>query len=477
VASAIDWRPTVDEGEGPRGRNAMRERLGSIRVRTTAAAVLVVGVALALAAIAMVTLLERSLRQNVRTSAMLRAEEIAVELASRIPTDELGLGGADEDEEFVQVLDADENVVIASPNVASRPAIVALAPGETRAIGPRSPPDVEPFDDPFLTVASSPVGSEQQLIVIVGRNLEDTEEARRALIRVLAVALPLLLVVVGVVTWRVAAKALSPVDAIRAEVDAISSRDLHRRVSDPPGDDELSRLAATMNRMLERLEAGRLRERSFVSDASHELRSPVATIRQYAEVALTHPTQTDIRELAEVVLEEDVRLQRLVEDLLLLTRIDEGTLAPPTEPIDLDDLVLEEAKRLRGASNLRIDIRRLSPGRVLGDRAQLERLIRNLTDNAVRHARTTIALSLMERDGEVVLHVDDDGTGVDDAERERIFDRFVRLDEARDRDSGGSGLGLAIVREMATFHGGTVDMMPSELGGTGFEVRFPSHPD
>jgi signal transduction histidine kinase len=104
-------------------------------------------------------------------------------------------------------------------------------------------------------------------------------------------------------------------------------------------------------------------------------------------------------------------------------------------------------------------------------------MIRNLNDNAARHARTTIALSLRERDGEVVLHVDDDGTGVDESERERIFDRFVRLDEARDRDSGGSGLGLAIVREMATFHGGTVDVVPSRLGGTGFEVCFPSHPD
>jgi signal transduction histidine kinase len=460
-----------------RGRTLIRERLGSIRVRTTAAAVLVVGVALALAAIAMVTLLERSLRQNVRTSATLRAGEIAEELASETPTRNLALGGASADEEFVQVLDADQNVVVASPNIAGREVVVVLAPGETRVIPPRSPPDVEPFDDPFLAAASSPVRTDPQLTVIVGRNLEDTVEARRALIRLLAVAMPLLLVFVGFVTWRVAARALSPVDAIRAEVDAISSRDLHRRVSYPPGDDELSRLAATMNRMLERLEAGRRRERSFVSDASHELRSPVATIRQYAEVALSHPEQTDTGELAEVVLEEDARLQRLVEDLLLLTRIDEGTMPPPTEPIDLDDLMFEEAARLRGASNLRIDIGGVSPGRVLGDREQLERLIRNLTDNAARHARTTIALSLAERDGEVVLRVDDDGAGVDDTERERIFDRFVRLDEARDRDSGGSGLGLAIVREMATFHGGTVDLIESKLGGTGFEVRFPRHPD
>jgi signal transduction histidine kinase len=467
----------VDKGADRRERTPMRERMGSIRVRTTAAAVLVVGVALALAAIAMVTLLERSLRQNVRTSAMLRAEEIAEELGSRIPTDELGLGGANEDEEFVQVVDADDHVLIASPNVAGRGAIVTIAPGETRTFEPRSPPDVEPFDDPFLTVASSAVGMGQRLTVIVGRNLEDTVEARGALVRVLAAAMPLLLLIVGVVTWRVAARALSPVDAIRAEVDAISSRDLHRRVTDPPGDDELSRLAATMNRMLERLEAGRIRERSFVSDASHELRSPVATIRQYAEVALSHPKQTDTRELAEVVLEEDARLQRLVEDLLLLTKIDEGTLGRGAEPVDLDDLVFEEAKRLRGATDLRIDVTGVSAGRVSGDGEQLGRLIRNLTDNAARHTHTTIALSLSERDGEVVLRVDDDGAGVDDEERERIFDRFVRLDEARDRDSGGSGLGLAIVREVAAFHGGTVDVVDGNLGGTAFEVRFPRHPD
>jgi signal transduction histidine kinase len=354
--------------------------------------------------------------------------------------------------------------------------VVRLAPGENRTIGPRSPPDVEPFDDPFVVVATRS-GGERPLTVIVGRNLEIVSEARRTLIRVLAIAMPLLLVVVGVVTWRVVGRALSPVDAIGAEVDAISSRELHRRVSEPGGKDEISRLAATMNRMLARLEAGRLRERRFVSDASHELRSPVATIRQHAEVALSHPEQTGTKDLAEIVLDEDARLQHLVEDLLLLTRIDEGTLERRADPVDLDDLVFEEAARLRGATDLKVDVGGVSAGRVLGDREQLGRLIRNLTDNAVRHARTTIALSLAERNGEVVLDVYDDGTGIDDAERERIFDRFVRLDEARDRDSGGSGLGLAIVREVAVFHGGTVAIVDSGSRGSRFEVRLPGHPD
>ena len=462
---------------GVKPRISVRERVGSIRVRTTAAAVLVVGVSLILAGVAMVNLLQRSLRDNVAATALLRAKGIAGELASGASPDSLALGDPTDDEEFVQVLDVDGDVVIASPNVADRPPVALLAPRETRTIGPLSPPDVEPFDDPFHVVATSSTGPRGPLTVIVGRNLEPVTNATTALTAPLAVALPALLIVVGVVTWWVVVRALSPVDAIRAEVEAISNRELHRRVPNPPGKDEIARLATTMNRMLTRLEAGRRRERRFVSDASHELRSPVASIRQHAEVAMSHPEETDAREFAQVVLEEDIRLQRLVEDLLLLTRLDEGTLRLREEPVDLDDLMFEEAARLRGATDLKIDLAGVSAGRVLGDHAQLGRLIRNLTDNAARHARRTIRLSLGERDGHVVLRIDDDGAGVEATEREHVFDRFVRLEAARDRDSGGSGLGLAIVREVAAFHGGTVAIVESELGGTGFEVRLPSHPD
>jgi signal transduction histidine kinase len=460
-----------------RQRRPMRERAGSIRVRTTTAAVVVVGVALVLAAVAMVTLQRGSLREQVEANTDVRARSLAEQLRSNPPADLAPFGDPEGDEEFIQILDPGGTVVQASPNVAGLPVVVRLDPGETRIIGPQSPPDREPLDEPFLVVAASSSGPDGRLTVIVGRSLEIVTEASQFLTRVLAIAMPLLLIVVGVVTWRVVARALSPVDAIRAEVDAISSRELYRRLPAPGGNDEIFRLATTMNRMLARLESGRLRERRFVSDASHELRSPVTTIRQHAEVALSHPEQTSTEDLAEIVLDEDARLQRLVEDLLLLTRIDEGTLELPDQPVDLDDLMFEEAARLRGATELKIDVGAVSAGRVRGDREKLGRLIRNLTDNAARHARTMIALSLAERNGEVVLGVDDDGAGIDEAEREHIFDRFVRLDEARDRDSGGSGLGLAIVREVAAFHGGTVVIIESGLGGIGFEVRLPRHPD
>ena len=448
----------------------LRRRTGSIRVRTTAAAVLVVGVSLFIAAVALVVLLKRSLREHVQTSAHIRAEAIA---------DELDLGATlavtavgDEDEEFVQVVDSGGSVVLASPNVSGGRPIVLLEPGQAQAVEP------VPFETgPFMVVAASSDGPRGQLTVMVGRSLEGVTEAGGAVTAILAVAVPLLLLVVGAVTWRVVGRALAPVDAIRAEVEAISNRELYRRVPDPPGKDEIGRLARTMNRMLTRLEEGRVRERRFVSDASHELRSPVATIRQHAEVALSHPDGTTLSELADVVLEEDVRLQRIVEDLLLLTRIDEGTLTLRTDPVDLDDLMFEEATRLRGSTNLKIDVGGVSAGRVSGDREKLERLLRNLTENAARHARSTIALSLRETDGEVVLTVDDDGQGIGDKHRWRIFDRFVRLEESRDRDSGGSGLGLAIVREIAGFHRGTVTVLDSSLGGARFEVRFPSLAD
>src|SRR5207248_1593767 len=202
-----------------------------------------------------------------------------------------------------------------------------------------------------------------------------------------------------------------------------------------PGHDEIAGLARTMNRMLARLEEGHRRQRRFVSDASHELRSPLATIRQHAEVALGHPDGTTAAEVAGVVLEEEIRLERLVEDLLLLAKVDEATEARRREPVDLDDLLFDQARRLR-ATPLDVDVSGVAAGQVAGDKGQLDKLVRNLADNAARHARGRVSLSLEEGPGGVVLAVDDDGEGIPPEDRERIFERFVRLDSARSRDAG-----------------------------------------
>jgi signal transduction histidine kinase len=210
-----------------------------------------------------------------------------------------------------------------------------------------------------------------------------------------------------------------------------------------------------------------------VSDAAHELRSPVASIRQHAEVALAHPDRSSVDALAATVLEENLRVQRLVEDLILLASSDEQPRSADRE-VDLDDIVFEEARRMRGSTKLTVATSGVSAGRVRGDPGQLRRMVANLVDNAARHATTLISLSLEETGaGSVVLRVDDDGTGIPVADRGRVFERFVRLDEARARDDGGAGLGLAIVAEVAASHGGSATVGDSPSGGARLEVVLP----
>ncbi|HJW59841.1 MAG TPA: HAMP domain-containing sensor histidine kinase, partial [Actinomycetota bacterium] len=363
-------------------------------------------------------------------------------------------------------------VVAASPGAGGLAPVARLRPGESaEVVVPAGGPVEE--DGEFLAVATGADTPEGRRTVVVVRSTETVTEATAAVSGLLAVGLPLLLVGVGATTWILVGRALAPVEAIRAEVDAISGDALHRRVPDPRAGDEIGRLARTMNRMLGRLEQAQARQRRLVADASHELRSPVATIRQHAEVALAHPDRTTTTELAATVLAEDLRLQRLAEDLLLLTRADEHTLALRRRPVDLDDLVFDEARRVRGASGLRVDTTAVSAGRVEGDPAGLRRVLRNLGDNAARAAGGHLAFSVAEHDGVVRLTVDDDGHGIPEADRARVFERFVRLDAARARDDGGSGLGLAIVAELVAAHGGTVAITTSPLGGARVAVTLP----
>ena len=420
----------------------------------------------------MVVLLRRQLTADIELAALRRAHEVAAQYSpTRNPPELLTVS----DDVFIQVVDVQRGVVAASsPNVVVSKAIVELKAGDEAEVIPDITGFVKEEDGPFLAVAVAAATPSGNSKVIVGKTLEPVDETVRAVTALLLGGIPLLLLVVGSVSMRVVGRSLAPVEAIRDEVEKISSRDLHRRVPQPSGGDEISRLATTMNGMLARLENSQARQRRFVSDASHELRSPVATIRQHAEVALAHPETSKLEELADIVLLENARLQRLVEDLLLLSHVDEGTLQLRTQAVDVDDLVFEEAKRLRATTVLRVRTSRVSAGRVSGDREQLNRLIRNLSNNAARHARGTVEFSLRDGDGAVVLTVDDDGRGVAPSERERVFERFVRLEEGRDRESGGTGLGLAIVAEIATAHEAGIAVADSPMGGARFEVRFHS---
>ena len=313
----------------------------------------------------------------------------------------------------------------------------------------------------------------ERYTVVVARSLDPVAESTSILTGLLAVGLPALLLIVAGAAWTVVGRALAPVDALRREVDEISAAALHRRVPDPTGNDEIALLARTMNRMLARLQGAHDRQQRFVADASHELRSPLSSIRQHSEVAIAHPDRTTPTELAATVLADSLRIERLVEALLLLARADEGSPLAHAHAVDLDDLVFEEARRLRALGDTPIDTTAVSAGRVTGDAQSLRRALRNLGDNAARHARHRIAFALAERDGVVVLAVDDDGPGIAPQDRERVLERFVRLDDARARDTGGSGLGLAIVSELVAAHRSTVRVTESPLGGARIEVTLP----
>lgn len=435
-----------------------------MKVRVTVGALVIVGVVLFLASLLLISLLRESLTEHVRSSAFSRADAIADQITGGMVIGRIGISGSDD--EFVQIIHGGD-VVAASEFVEGEPALADVDPGRSVIL------DSSLDDDPYLVAASVAENDQGTMTVLVAQTLDQVIESTTTLTGFLAVGVPALLGFLGFGAWRVVGRALSPVESIRSEVEEISSAQLHRRVPVPAADDEIARLAATMNEMLGRLEESQRRQRRFVSDASHELRSPVATILQHAEVAVTHPETTDGAELAGLVLSEALRVQQLVEDLLLLARIEEGASATRKESVDLDDLVFEAATRSRTRTTKTIDVSGVSGGRVLGDRHRLARLVTNLLDNAVRHAQSTVAMALTEDDDDAVLLVDDDGPGIPIDQRARVFERFVRLDDARDRESGGAGLGLAIAADVATAHAGLVRVADSPLGGARLEVRIP----
>jgi signal transduction histidine kinase len=241
--------------------------------------------------------------------------------------------------------------------------------------------------------------------------------------------------------------------------------------------DEIGRLARTMNDMLDRLQSSAERQRRFIGDASHELQGPLATVRTELEVALAHPEKANWPAAAADLLEENERMTRLVQDLLFLARADEGSAAArPMARVDLDDVVLAEVERARAHARVPIDLSKVSGAEVRGNADDLGRVVRNLLDNAERYARTTVTVSLVTVGAVVELVVADDGPGVPDTDRDRIFERFRRLDEARSRNTGGSGLGLAIAREAVTAHGGDISVEAGRPGAR-FVVRLPAADD
>jgi signal transduction histidine kinase len=437
-----------------------------IRVRVTLVAVSVALLATTIGSVLFVLSLHRSLEAGLVSTAHEEISAIAAQLADGASPQQVVITGGDD--VVVQLIAADGRV-IASDHRAAMHRPLMTSPGAANDMA------VPGQKDLYTAVARRVRDNGSVDLIVVGRSTEQTDRARNVTAALLVVAVPTVVAALGLIVWLSIGRALRPVEAMRREADSITSAHLHRRLRLPPGSDEIPRLAVTLNEMLDRIDQSHQVQRQFISDASHELRSPLSTIRQSAEVARSYPDRVSIESLADDVLAESDRLTSLVNALLLLARLDNTGPLTADEPVDVDDLVLTEVDRIRaGAGDIRFDVSQLSGGQVHGSPVLLRQVVQNLLDNAVRHAESQVSVSLHEQVGWVELYVDDDGVGVPVDERTHVFERFVRLDQARAREAGGAGLGLAIVRKIVDASGGTVELGSAPLGGARFSVTLPA---
>jgi heavy metal sensor kinase len=315
-------------------------------------------------------------------------------------------------------------------------------------------------------------------IVQVGAPLERTEGALRRYRHTLLVLIPLGVALAAAGGAVIARAALRPVDEMAAAARRITAEDLHQRIALAGTDDELERLAETLNGMLARLDQAFGQMRRFAADAAHELRTPLTALKGGIEVALRSArTPEEYQRVLASSLEEVDRLIRVAEDLLLLSRAVAG-LETARARVDLEPLVLEAldvATRLAQGTGVHVQLGHVVPAAAMGDQRALARAVRNLVENAIKYtpAGGKVELSLSASGGEAALAVQDTGLGVAAADTERIFEPFVRLDAARARETGGSGLGLAIARSIVTAHGGTLTVESEENAGSRFTIRLP----
>jgi signal transduction histidine kinase len=429
-----------------------------------------VGVFTILFAYAFLTLLRRTLIEEVDDSAIELVRDLALEATQGVLPD-LSTAPAEADS-FIQVVNTAGEVTEGSSNVINKGGRVAWMPAAAFAIRTIAAP-LPGLTGDFRVAALSARTAEGPVVVYVGRNLENVYHDLRVAGLMLGVGLPLLVALVGTTTWVLVGRALKPVESIRLEVADITGSDLHRRVPQPATRDEIARLAATMNGMLDRLETTTDRQRRFVDDASHELRSPLAVLRGELEIALNHAETADWPAVATRMLGDVARQERLVHDLLFMARAEHGDNRPPDSLVDLDAVVFDEVERIRVRSPVPIDATGVSAAPVRGRAEDLARVVANLLDNAVRHAASKVQVAVRVDGPSAELVVHDDGPGIPEHLRNQIFERFARLDEGRSRDRGGTGLGLAIASEIVESHGGTIKVEDAVTGAR-LVVRLPA---
>jgi signal transduction histidine kinase len=444
-------------------------RWSSVRNQTTIVAAGVVSVALVLAALGLVWLVRARLIDAERSAAALRADDVLALASGGVLPDPLSYPG--EERGATQVVELDGTVIAATSNLDGEPALSDLRPRSgSRDSEIRSSLPIG-NESRYLVVAATDRIGDRSVTVLAASSLETADETVAALAWSVGLGLPLLVLTVVLMTRLLVGRALVPVGAMTAEVADITQSDLHRRVPEPGTADEIDQLATTLNEMLERLETASDRQRRFVADASHELRSPLASARAVLEVASLHPESEAVLVAAiDDALVDHERLDRLVSDLLALARLDDPAGSRRHDVVELVGLVSDVIGR-RTEPGIEIDVD--GAATVIGDRALLERVLTNLMDNAERHRGAITRVSLRPTGDVVELWVEDDGPGVQVEDRLRVFEPFTRLDEARRADEG-TGLGLAIVHDAVAGLGGTVKVETSPLGGAKFVASLPS---
>lgn len=454
--------------------SALRRVTASVRARSSIAATLVIIVGTIVGSVLLLFLLQRALISTVEGNVDTRAASVArIAATSDLAAVQKDLADNTVESQVAQLVDPSGRVVASSSNRASDGVLSTLRPAAgSIAREQRDALDFLHTKDSYLVTAQGVNRQGETYTVIVAASIAPQSESVETLLTYLLVLIPAAGVLVGAVTWIVVGRALRPVEEIRRRVSAIRSGDLSGSVPVPESHDEVARLATTMNGMLRRLEVGERIQRAFVADASHELRSPIATLSASLEIAKDEPSVESWAEMSSVMSLEVERMKRLVDDLLLLAKADDNGLRSHEDQVDLDDVVDQEVRRLRSATATEVTAS-IEPVRVIGDHQRLSQAVRNVVENAAQACRGRVQVTVARDGRDAVLSVEDDGPGIPESDRVRVFERFVRLDAGRDRDSGGSGLGLAIVWEIVAGHGGSVVIEESSWGGARFVLRLP----
>ena len=448
-----------------------------LRRRSVLTAVVVVGVALLVGSAVLLLLLQAALVATVRTEVANRASDITALVrndgigAATLVVQRGGRRG-----EVTQIVDASDRVLATSDRRLAAAPLSGLRPTTDDTVYGTLPdlPLLDDDDNHLVAVRHVAGAADRAPVwVLVAAPVQVQADTVRTVALFLLLAVPLLLLLVGVAVWFLVGRSLQSVERIRRQVAAVDARHLEERVPVPPTGDEVALLAQTMNAMLARLQESDEALRAFLSDAGHELRSPLATLVAALDLEEQDPDAARRLELATVVRAEVGRLQGLVEDLLTLAKADAHTLLPALRDVDLDDVLGSEVRRLRALGGGDV-VAVLPPTQVSGDAARLAQVFRNLLDNAVRHAATTVVVTLVPGEDEVVVHVDNDGPPVPAPDRVRVFERFVRLEPGRAREAGGSGLGLAISAAVVELHGGTISTGETPEGWCRFSVVLPA---